>query len=232
MSPIPQTVVIAALLSYDIFFLYNLYDYRKQQHSDELYRPVYGFDDLRVVAPHLHLTMVVHVLLGILPLLLSLIQCAKAVRSRSIDTHRVTGRICLASALLSSIPSLRLASSIADNGPVENALVVALGVAWIVAALQTWRCARAKAITKHRSWGVRFTVLTHVVPVGARIAGVPLWMLKGRPKWSLDPIPASSDPSIFPAITWIIAASILPAMEMFVHLEVRGIAKSHWSDTF
>ena len=60
-------------------------------------------------------------------------------------------------------------------------------------------CVRSD-ILRHRSWGVRFTVISHTVPVVARIIIVPLWIFMGRPKFSET---ASSSPFLFPRMTWI-----------------------------
>ena len=77
-------------------------------------------------------------------------------------------------------------------------------------------CVRSD-ILRHRSWGVRFTVISHTVPVVARIIIVPLWIFMGRPKFSET---ASSSPFLFPRMTWITALVLFPLMEWAVHLEV------------
>jgi len=130
-----QTTVILFLLFYDFVFLYNLYDYHHAQRDlpqhDTHYRPMYGLDDLRVLKPA-HTMTVIHVMTSIAPLLGSLYQISKPLRSLSIKAHRNVGKFVLISAAISSYPALRLSLSISDNGLVESGVVVFLCLLWML----------------------------------------------------------------------------------------------------
>jgi len=136
--------------------------------------------------------------------------------------HRFTGRICLLCALIGSGPALFLATKIQDNGPIENAIVVSLAICWIVSMCLTFKYAFERDVIRHRAWAVRFTVITHAVPLISRVILLPLWAIKGCPKWAMHP-PTSSDPSLFPQVTWCTAAVLLPVIDACVFMEMRSV---------
>tara|TARA_B110000305_G_C19349590_1_gene593550 strand:+ start:613 stop:1029 length:417 start_codon:yes stop_codon:yes gene_type:complete len=129
-----QTTVILFLLFYDFVFLYNLYDYHHAQRDlpqhDTHYRPMYGLDDLRVLKPA-HTMTVIHVMTSIAPLLGSLYQISKPLRSLSKGAKKQR-EFVLISAAISSYPALRLSLSISDNGLVESGVVVFLCLLWML----------------------------------------------------------------------------------------------------
>jgi hypothetical protein len=135
-------------------------------------------------------TTFVHVFLGILPLLLSLGQVSRAIRGKSIEVHRWTGRLCLASALLSSFPALKLSLTLHDNGFWERLMVFILALAWLLSIILTYYYAAVnRNIVKHSEWGIRFTVYTHTIPLVGRVIAIFLWFYKGKPMWTLEPEP-------------------------------------------
>ena len=219
-----QTIAIPVLLAYDCFFLFNVYDWHVThghvKGHQVLYRANYVFPDyLTVFDMKDSFVLYAHILTAVLPLLISPIQVWKAVRSRSITRHRWMGRACLASSLITGVPTLYLATRVIDNGLAEDVLVVVAALLWILSAVLTWYYAWTKQIPRHRRWAVRFTVLTHSVPVGSRIVGTLLYLSWGRPSaWSIDP-PASSHPRLFPWMIWITVLTLIPLCEVFVYLE-------------
>lgn len=67
---------------------------------------------------------------------------------------------------------------------------------------------------------VRFTVITHTLPVVARLIGLFLWMGLGRPDgWAEEPELRASDPRMFPIITCATVGLVLPLMEWCVYME-------------
>lgn len=219
-----QNLVLAALLAYDFFFLFNVYNWHVTHGDAEghkvLYRPQYFLKDyLTEFDVKDSVALYAHILTAILPLVLSPLQVWKAMRSRSLKAHRWMGRVCLSLSLVTGIPTLYLALRVIDNGMLEHALVVFAGLLWILSAVLTWHYAWTKQIARHRRWGVRFVVLTHSVPVWSRIVGSLLYISWSRPSaWSIDP-PASSHARLFPWMTWITVATLLPLCEALVYLE-------------
>lgn len=228
-----QSAVLLVVFAYDVMFAWNGLDYHVLQENKaghkELYRPMLGLDDLRVVAPHPQSILMVHIFFSFAPLFLSLWQNSRVIRKSSLVFHRLTGRICLLCALIGSGPALFLATKIQDNGHIENAIVVSLAIYWIVSMCLTFKYAFERDIVRHRAWAVRFTVITHAVPLISRVLIVPLWAMRGFHKWTLHP-PTSSDPSLFPLMTWCTAAVLLPTIELFVFMEMRSAnAPYAWS---
>ncbi|GMI03695.1 hypothetical protein TrVE_jg3581 [Triparma verrucosa] len=105
----------------------------------------------------------------------------------------------------------------------ENFLVVVAAVLWFLSAVFAYYfIAINKDIGYHRNFATRFTVITHTLPVVARLIGLFLWLGMDRPDgWSQDPLRAS-EPAMFPIITWLTVVIVLPSMEIIVYFEEGG----------
>lgn len=231
-----QTFVLFFVLCYDMFFLFNVYDYHASVNSSNggdnshrtHYRPLYIFDDLRLILTPKTYVLVFHIATSVLPLVLSVTQVSWFVRSKSITAHKLLGKTCLVSAALSSFPAIPLALTIHDNGAIENTIVLALCFVWVASGWLTYYFAAIKKnMLCHRAWAVRFCVVTHTVPVVSRIIAYFVWAYEGKPKWTPS---ASSSPTLFPRITWCTLFVLVPLVESCVMLEASHTG-SHL-DTF
>ena len=92
-----------------------------------------------------------HIFTSIVPLLAAPLQVWKAVRRNPIESHRWLGRATLSCGLITSVPVLYLATGIADNGLLENTIVLGAGLLWATSAACAWYFARRKIISRHGS---------------------------------------------------------------------------------
>ena len=220
-----QTAFLAFIFLYDVIFLYNQYDFhvknREVPGHKDTYRPIFGIDSFRMLMPFPRLSIVIHIVSAILPLVLSVTQVSAFIRSRSLEGHRWGGRICLSCAAVSCVPALQLAFTNDDSGPFEKFLVACLGVIWVISIVQTWRTAAAGDVATHRQWGTRFAYYTHCIPLIARITALVIWILLGMPSWGFneDGTPHCSDPRIFPRLVWVTAFFTVAGSEIAVAAE-------------
>ncbi|GMI04251.1 hypothetical protein TrLO_g7263 [Triparma laevis f. longispina] len=217
---------IVVLVAFDLLFFFNLYDYHVTHSTSSghqtHYRPFIATDDYRHVLPHQkdHFVMFMHVFTGAVPLILSPLQVWSSFRKNNIKRHRWFGRLCLLSSWVPVGPAAYLATKMFDNGLFENFLVVVAAILWFASgALAFYFIKVKKNIALHRNFAVRFTVITHTLPVLARLIGLVLWMGLGRPDgWSIEPLRAS-EPRMFPIIVYATVGCVFPLMEACVWLE-------------
>ncbi|CAE7335517.1 unnamed protein product [Symbiodinium natans] len=216
-----EHVVASMLLGYDFFFCFNLYDYHvangNQPGHDVLYRPVYFFDKYRVPQSKEGSVLFFHILTAAAPLVLSITQCWKLVRKQSLTMHRWTGRVCIASTLLTVYPAYKLAWHIETLSFYFQALVAAVAVLWLLSAVLTWYYGWKRDIPRHRDWGIRFASYTHTVPLLSRIIAIPIWYANGAPAYELTPNLKSSTPETFWQVVLGTAILLLPMSELMVH---------------
>eukprot|EP00439_Symbiodinium_sp_Y106_P002792 s210_g1.t1 len=218
---VTESVVVLTLLGYDALFFLNLFDYHVLNGDapghDVLYRPVYFFDKYRIPLSKERFLLFFHILTAAAPLVLSATQCWKLVRRQSLALHRWTGRICIASTLLTIYPSYKLAWQIDTVSVYFQAVIAALSGLWLLSVALTWYYAWKRDIPRHRDWGIRFAAYTHTIPVLSRIVSIPVWLAAGAPPYELYPELKSSTPETFWQVVLFTALLLFPLSEMMVH---------------
>ncbi|CAE7264355.1 unnamed protein product [Symbiodinium sp. CCMP2592] len=218
---VTESVVVLTLLGYDALFFLNLFDYHVLNGDapghDVLYRPVYFFDKYRIPLSKDRFLLFFHILTAAAPLVLSATQCWKLVRRQSLALHRWTGRICIASTLLTIYPSYKLAWEIDTVSVYFQAVIAALSGLWLLSVALTWYYAWKRDIPRHRDWGIRFAAYTHTIPVLSRIVSIPVWLAAGAPPYELYPELKSSTPETFWQVVLFTALLLFPLSEMMVH---------------
>ena len=101
-----------------------------------------------------------HFAAGGLILVLGCVQLVGRLRRHHPALHRVLGRVYVSAALLAGLGGL---GSIAVKGTVGGAVMdvgfALYGLLTVTAAVQTYRCARARRTEAHRAWALRLFVL-------------------------------------------------------------------------
>ncbi|WP_415920600.1 DUF2306 domain-containing protein [Tateyamaria sp. SN6-1] len=101
-----------------------------------------------------------HMVLGGVITLLAVVQWAGPLRRRWPRLHRVSGRTLAPLALITAVSGLiYIALRGTIGGPIMSVGFALYGGLMAVAAVQTYRHARAHAIDAHRAWGLRLIVL-------------------------------------------------------------------------
>ncbi|CAE7600299.1 unnamed protein product [Symbiodinium microadriaticum] len=218
---VTENVIVLTLLGYDALFFLNLFDYHVLNGDapghDVLYRPAYFFDKYRIPLSKERFLLFFHILIAAAPLILSATQCWKLVRRQSLAVHRWTGRICIASTLLTIYPSYKLAWQIDTVSVYFQSVVAALSGLWLLSVALTWYYAWKRDIPRHRDWGIRFAAYTHTIPVLSRIVSIPVWLAAGAPPYELYPELKSSTPETFWQVVLVTAILLFPLSEMMVH---------------
>ncbi|MEL7092665.1 MAG: DUF2306 domain-containing protein [Pseudomonadota bacterium] len=102
----------------------------------------------------------VHMMAGAIITCLAVVQWAGPVRRLAPRLHRMSGRALAPLALVTAAGGL---AYILIEGTIGGALMNVgfglYGVLMAVAAVQTWRFAKARDFTRHRAWGLRLIVL-------------------------------------------------------------------------
>jgi hypothetical protein len=110
--------------------------------------------------PAASLSLFVHMIAGAAITLLALVQTLPSVRARWPRAHRVSGRIVTAAALATAAGGLGyIARQGTIGGPGMSAGFALYGVLLAVAAVQTFRFARARSLERHRRWALRLVWL-------------------------------------------------------------------------
>jgi hypothetical protein len=105
-------------------------------------------------------SMAAHLLAGAILLLLGPLQLIDAVRLRWLNFHRWTGRVYVLTAAMAGLGGLLfIAIKGTIGGPVMNVGFGLYGLLMVVAAVETYRHARALRIDVHRAWGIRLFAL-------------------------------------------------------------------------
>ena len=143
-------ILFAALLPMFLFVLWH--DERFVYiHSDEKW--AYYFPVRWLVAPH--------VLGGLLALLIGPFQFSSRFRQRHLSTHRVLGRVYLASVGVSAVVALYL-SAIHQTDLQDKEWVFTLDLAWLITGWMALAAVRNGNIEVHRQWMARNYAFTTV----------------------------------------------------------------------
>ncbi|WP_443947058.1 DUF2306 domain-containing protein [Pedobacter sp. AW1-32] len=99
------------------------------------------------------ITFYTHIVFGGITLLVGWIQFSSKLRISNIKSHRLIGKIYVASALLSSISGFYI-SLYADGGLWTSLGFSLLSIIWFLTTLIAYTTARNKQIDKHRLWAI------------------------------------------------------------------------------
>jgi len=108
----------------------------------------------------IHIVFYLHVVFGGLALLLSPLQFVARLRERVPRTHRIVGRLALASIVVGGLAGVVL-STTNLAGPVGTAGFGLLGALWVGFAATAFAAIRRGDVTAHRRWMVRTFALTY-----------------------------------------------------------------------
>jgi hypothetical protein len=101
-----------------------------------------------------------HFAAGGVILVLGCIQLIQAVRSRFPTLHRWIGRIYVTASFLAGVGGLTfIVTRGTIGGPVMDVGFAGYGILTIVCAVQTYRYARARQLSRHRAWALRLFAL-------------------------------------------------------------------------
>eukprot|EP00760_Papus_ankaliazontas_P034468 PhM_4_TR7210/c0_g1_i1/m.89946 len=229
-----QNLMLVATTAWDCYFVYSLHSWHNSGHPHHLHfiRPMAGIEEyrLRIDGENNYTMLAFHIATGMIPLFGSLYQISSVLRAKSIEVHRWVGRLVLASAFASAIPTISLAYKIMDlqDRPLEMTIVAAFGILWIISIFATYYYAAVKKnIPKHRAWGVRFSAYTHFVPLVSRMVGLTLLKVLYKSSdsmYSEDP-PTSVQPALWTKVVWG-TFLVLPLTEFLVLWESRVVKKA------
>ncbi|MEM9248110.1 MAG: DUF2306 domain-containing protein [Pseudomonadota bacterium] len=117
---------------------------------------------IRFDAPEAPLSVAVfaHMITGGLITCLAPLQLSATIRARAPALHRAIGRLVVLAACATALTGLAWIAANGTIGGADMSLAFALyGALMAVAALQTLRAARARALARHRAWALRLVVL-------------------------------------------------------------------------
>ena len=101
-----------------------------------------------------------HFAAGAMLLLLGPVQLIRPVRERFHTAHRWIGRVYVVAAALAGLGGLGFVLSKGTiGGPVMSFGFGLYGTLMVLAAAQTWRFGAARALERHRAWGIRLVPL-------------------------------------------------------------------------
>ncbi|MEL7183579.1 MAG: DUF2306 domain-containing protein [Pseudomonadota bacterium] len=111
-------------------------------------------------APVANISIFSHMIAGAVITGLALLQTMPQVRARWPQVHRMSGRLTLVAAGITGVGGLTyIAAKGTIGGPWMSFGFTLYGVCVLIAAVMTWRTARARAFARHREWGLRMVWL-------------------------------------------------------------------------
>lgn len=103
--------------------------------------------------------LLLHITCGTVALLTGPWQFSTSLRQRSLQLHRVVGRVYLISVALGSLAAFALAATTPVGWPWGFGLAM-LGVAWLTTSSMAYYAIRRRQIEQHKQWMVRSYVVT------------------------------------------------------------------------
>ena len=121
-----------------------------------------------------------HVLPGALYLLLAPFQFSKKIRSKSLNTHRWSGRILVSIGLVVGAAAMFLGLVVPYSGVPEQIVIGFFGTLFLFSLVRGFTYARAKQIGLHREWMIRaFTIGLSIATM--RLIFIPALIIVGDP---------------------------------------------------
>ena len=160
---------------------------------------------LRLSAPG---AVVAHLAGGLVALATGPWQFSRRIRTRRTHVHRWLGRVYVVAVVAGSLGALALAP-LSQEGFVTHVGFGLLGLLWLGATIQAYRCIRKRDLPSHRDWMIRSFALT-LAAVTLRIH-LPLGLAAGL-----------SFHDAYQAVAWVSWVPNLVAAEWFVLSRRRG----------
>jgi uncharacterized membrane protein len=100
-----------------------------------------------------------HIFFGASAMLIGWSQFSKKIRNRFLNTHRLLGKIYVASVIISGVTGFYIAL-FANGGIVASLGFVGLALTWLYTTVKAFQSIRGKDIEKHEEWMIRSYAIT------------------------------------------------------------------------
>lgn len=209
-----QLAVLLFILLVDIFIVSHMF-FNGSSGSPKFYF-LFGVKKFYLEYPPHRSWTLAHAIIGVIPLILSLFQISSFSRKKSLDIHKNVGRLLIACGVIQIPTTIYMGVNWADKEVVDvmRALLVIFAFLWGLWGMAVLYYIRWKRnIDLHRQWAVRFSVISHFIPIFGRLLTVLIWFFYGQPEVEEGRIQALQ------TSIWTLVAIFIPCQEFFVWLE-------------